>query len=241
MNPVAQAAILVAFPVLATVLGSVLAGFAKPSATVTSGVQHLAAGVVLAAVATEVLPDLRREGHLLTAAAGFVLAVALLLALNVLERRLEARSAQRGGTKAFPVGLIALVAVDLLIDGLLVGLSSTLKGNQALILTVALTLEVVFLALSVATELAGRGFSRRITIGVPSLLGLAIATGAIGGAATLSGASTTVLAGVLAFGAAALLFLVTEELLLEAHETQDTPLLTALFFAGFLGVYLLGG
>lgn len=240
MNPVAQAAVLVTFPVLATVVGSLLASFAKPSATVTSGVQHLAAGVVLAAVATEVLPGLRREGHLLIAAGGFVVAVALLLALNALERHLEARTTQRGA-RVFPVGLIVLVAVDLLIDGLLVGLGSTLKGNQALILTVALTLEVVFLALSVATELAGRGFARRITIGVPSLLGLAIAAGAIGGAATLSGASTAVLAGVLAFGAAALLFLVTEELLVEAHETEDTPLLTAVFFAGFLGVYLLGG
>ena len=37
----------------------------------------------------------------------------------------------------------------------------------------------------------------------------------------------------------ALLYLVTEELLTEAHETEDTPLLTATFFAGFLLILVL--
>lgn len=39
---------------------------------------------------------------------------------------------------------------------------------------------------------------------------------------------------VLSFGAAALLYLVTEELLVEAHEVPETPLTTAMFFLGFL-------
>ncbi|HEV8177483.1 MAG TPA: hypothetical protein VGP44_07295 [Gemmatimonadales bacterium] len=47
------------------------------------------------------------------------------------------------------------------------------------------------------------------------------------------------LAAVLAFGAAALLYLVVEELLVEAHEEAETPLLGAMFFLGFLGLYIL--
>ena len=39
--------------------------------------------------------------------------------------------------------------------------------------------------------------------------------------------------------AVALLYLVSEELLTEAHETADTPPLTATFFAGFLVILLL--
>ena len=42
------------------------------------------------------------------------------------------------------------------------------------------------------------------------------------------------LALILGFGVSALLYLVTEELLLEAHETRDTPLIMATFFLGFL-------
>lgn len=45
----------------------------------------------------------------------------------------------------------------------------------------------------------------------------------------------------LAFAALpALLFLVTEELLTEAHEAEETPLLTLAFFGGFLLFLLLG-
>ena len=37
----------------------------------------------------------------------------------------------------------------------------------------------------------------------------------------------------------ALLYLVTEELLIEAHETPDRPWVTAMFFVGFLALLLL--
>ena len=40
--------------------------------------------------------------------------------------------------------------------------------------------------------------------------------------------------------AVALLFLVTEELLVEAHETAQAPVLTGAFFAGFLLFLILG-
>ena len=38
----------------------------------------------------------------------------------------------------------------------------------------------------------------------------------------------------LSFGLIALLYLVTEELLVEAHETPDKPWVAAMFFIGFL-------
>ncbi len=45
--------------------------------------------------------------------------------------------------------------------------------------------------------------------------------------------------GFLAFGLVALLYLVTAEVLVEAHETPDKPWITAMFFAGFLLLLLL--
>lgn len=44
----------------------------------------------------------------------------------------------------------------------------------------------------------------------------------------------------LAFGAAALLYLAVEELLVEAHEHAETTILGAMFFLGFLLIYVLG-
>jgi ZIP family zinc transporter len=53
------------------------------------------------------------------------------------------------------------------------------------------------------------------------------------------GLSESLLAGILGFGVASLLYLVTEELLAEAHEEPDTPVVTATFFAGFLAPLLM--
>ena len=40
-------------------------------------------------------------------------------------------------------------------------------------------------------------------------------------------------------GLMALLYLVTEELLVEAHEKPDTPLISSMFFIGFPGLLLI--
>ena len=138
--------------------------------------------------------------------------------------------------------MLAAIGSDLLIDGVLVGLGVSLGARQGLILTIALTLEIAFLALSVTAELTERGAGRLRAALVPSLLSLLVVVGALIAVLVLADAPAAVLAGVLGGGIAALLYLVTEELLTDAHEAAaGTPLLTALFFAGFLALYVLEG
>jgi len=238
-NLVLQATVLVAFPVVAAAVGSVLAAWRRPGPKLTSGVQHFAAGVVFAAVAGEVLPELRKEGRLVAVVIGFAVGVALLLTLGAYSRRAEAAAARSRGGGRLPVALLTLVGIDLLIDGLLVGLGVTLGAGQGVILTIALTIEILFLGVVVCLELLDLGVSRVRSASIASALGLVTAVGAIGGVLLLGGAGPTVLAGVLAFGAAALLYLVVEELLVEAHEQAETPTLAAMFFLGFIGLYVL--
>lgn len=240
MSQVGQAAVLVAFPVAAAATGASVAAIRRPGPKVTSAVQHFAAGVVFAAVAGELLPDLREQGHVASVVFGFVLGVAGLLGLAAYGRREEAATRRRSARSvSLPIGLLVAVAIDLLIDGLLVGLGVTLGSNQGLILTVALTLEILFLGLAVCIELLDLGIPRGRAAAVAGGLGLVTAVGAIAGAALLGDASAGVLAAVLGFGAAALLYLVVEELLVEAHEGADNAVLTAMFFVGFLALYLL--
>lgn len=247
MSAVAQAALLVSFPVAAGAVGSVVAALRRPGPRLVSGIQHFAAGVVIAALAGELLPDLRHEGNLGWAAAGFTAGVALVLSLAAIGRRLDDQqeSTFRPSTghrvaTAVPIGLLATVAIDLFIDGALVGLGARLGSTQALILTIALTLEILFLSLSLAAELNDRGLSARRAALICTALGMSTAVGAITAAALLSGVGPAVLAFILAFGAAALLYLAVEELLVEAHEEAETALLSAMFFAGFLAIYVLG-
>ena len=57
--------------------------------------------------------------------------------------------------------------------------------------------------------------------------------GAAAGTLLFRGMPGAWLTGFFAFGLVALLYLVTEELLVEAHEKPETPLATAVFFVGF--------
>lgn len=235
---VAEATKLIVFPIGATIIGATAAGFRRLSDAASGFVQHFAAGVVFAAVGGEVLPSLRDQHSLRAVLLGFSIGVATVLALSTYERRIEARPASKIG---LPKALLAAIVIDLIIDGLLVGMGATLGEGQGRTLTIALTLEVLFLGLSLAAELLDRSLPRRIAIGVPALASLAIGVGAIGGAAVLGGASHATLAGVLAFGAAALLYLVTEELLVEAHDTPDNNWHVLAFFAGFIILFALEG
>ena len=70
---------------------------------------------------------------------------------------------------------------------------------------------MLFLGLSLAIQLGERGVGSAKATAVTAGVSLFIALGAVGGAVVLADASHAVLAGVLAFGAAALLYLVTEE------------------------------
>ena len=116
----------------------------------------------------------------------------------------------------------------------LIGLGFAAGQKQGLLLTIALTLEVIFLGLSGGAALRVAGVSRGTVIAVTFGFGALLLTGAAAGTVLLAGASGALLDAVLAFGLAALLYLVTEELLVEAHEVPETATQTARFFVGFI-------
>ncbi|BAK38245.1 hypothetical protein MLP_52310 [Microlunatus phosphovorus NM-1] len=119
MTLVARAAVLVSFPVSAAIVGSLFALIRRPGPRLISGIQHFAAGVVMAALVGEVMPDLRREGQLPWAVGGFVIGVAVVLSLGAWGRRLESgeRSVARTVGYVLPVGLLVAVGIDLVLDG----------------------------------------------------------------------------------------------------------------------------
>ena len=222
-----QAVAFTLIPVVAVLIGSLFAVSRRPSDAFVSAMQHLAAGVVFAAAAAEVLPQVMHEGSPIATFTGGALGILVMLSLKALE-----------GRASGPIAMLGAVAVDILIDGLVLGLAFVAGGKAGVLLTIALTLEVLFLGLTVTTELGETIKSKAriigITMGIALLLpiGAAIAT-------PVATFLPVVIAGFLSFGLMALLYLVTEELLVEAHEKPDTPLISAMFFIGFLGLLLI--
>jgi ZIP family zinc transporter len=141
-------------------------------------------------------------------------------------------------TSKNPTGLLTALGVDVALDGVLIGLSFAAGERQGLLLTIALVLELFFLGVSCATSLTGQGKNRKSIVFVNlAFAGILLVSAAIG-ALVLSNVSPAYVDAILAFGVAALLYLVTEELLVEAHEGKDTPLQTGMFFLGFIALFM---
>lgn len=140
-------------------------------------------------------------------------------------------------------GLLAVVGVDVAVDGLVIGLGFAAGGNIGPLLVLALTVELVFLGLSIAASLTQIGTPPLKIIAATTLVALLLLIGAVVGVSLLGGFSGAPLAAFLSFALAALLYLVVEELLVEAHEKGDdepeAPVVTAAFFVGFLVLLLL--
>lgn len=230
-------------PVAATIIGGTIAAIRPPSARVRSMVQHFAAGVVFAATAGEILPELLHAHSPVPTLIGFAIGVALMLVVKQLthheEEKEEGAKEQSGGDHGSTRSMLIAVGIDITIDGILVGVGFAAGATQGIMLTVALTLEVLFLGVSTASALTKNHASRARVIGTTCVLALLLAVGALVGATLLATLTGPWLVGVLSFGAAALLYLVTEELLVEAHEVPETPLTTAVFFVGFISLFLI--
>lgn len=212
-------------PVTAALLGALVTAVYPPSAWLRSVVQHLAAGVVFAAAAVEILPDVLRAHAPLPTLIGTVLGVAAMVLLQ-----------KAGDRFSGPVGLTIAATADVFIDGFVLGLSFLHGAREGLLLTIALTLELLFLGLSVAASLGSATKAKvfAVTAGVVVALPIGTAAGLM-----LDGLPTNTLTSFYAFGLIALLYLVTEELLKEAHEIEDTALMPIAFFAGFIGLIFL--
>jgi len=237
MPTVLQVLLISAIPVGAAFVGAVLANLRPPGRVARSSIQHFAAGVIFSVVAVELLPEVRRGHDPFEVGWTFAAGVALMLGIDAVVKRFNGAE-QHGGARGSSLGQLVPIGVDLLLDGLLIGIAMTAGLKQGMLLTIALTLELFSLGLAMAVSFAG---SRKwVAILVPTGIACLMIVGAVVGRTLLADASVHTLAGLLSFGCAALLFLVTEELLIEAHESADTAFTTTMFFVGFLIFLLLG-
>lgn len=222
------------FPAVAVVAGGAAALIRAPGPAMRSAIQHFAAGVIFCVLATELLPDLLHRRMPWVTLIGFSLGVAAMLGLKSYAERAESKKVASGNR---PSTLVVAMGIDIALDGLLIGLGFAAGQKQGLLLTIALVLEVLFLGVSCATSLANDGVSRVKILRTTAILAGLLLVGASAGAAALTTLPAEMLDGLLAFGVAALLYLVTEELLVEAHEEPETPFQTAMFFVGFIVLF----
>ena len=232
---VVNAVVFAFIPAAAVVLGGAAAVLRPPGPALKSATQHFTAGVLFCAVATEILPDVVHRQMPLVMLAAFTVGTIAMLGIR---HWAEPITQSSGSDERVPMGLIAATGVDLAIDGLLIGLAFVTGQKQGVLLVIALALEALFVGLSTGATQSSAGAGPRKTLITSSAFAALIVVCAAVAAFLFKDVGGVVLDALLSFGLAALLFLVTEELLVEAHEMPETPMLTAMFFIGF--VVLLG-
>ena len=212
--------------VVAAMVGGVIAVYRAPGPQMESNVQHFAAGL---------LPDVHDRAPAVVVL-GFAIGVATMLGVHRLSKLLEKRGV--GGSFAGAAGLLITVGIDMLIDGVLIGVTFLAEPSTGVLIAVALAIEVLFLGVAGVVALP-TDMSTPRKLAVPAAFGLLLTVGVTVGVLALGGVTGAPIAVILAFGAAALLYLVTEELLVKAQTVPETPTSTTLFFVGFLAIFLL--
>ena len=154
---------------------------------------------------------------------------------------------RRGDAHRHPLGaklpwsLIIPVVIDAFVDGFLIGLSCSLSHHAGLVLAFATCIEMTFLGAAFAATVArctgASRVSRLVTVFVPPcvLLIAAVIGAALGDISSSSPAAFTAF---VAFGVVALLFLVTHELLIEAHDAQGGKEVWWINVVLFVGVFV---
>jgi ZIP family zinc transporter len=282
---------LTALPSLVMALGGLSVSVLRLNEDVVGATQHFAAGIVICAVAQELLPPVSEApstpGNLAAIVVGFLAGVAAMLlvsafcgepeeeegeaveattrhiarsygssvgaedsrrpSLDAPPRRQSLRQLARQSSSTrmvvarYPTALAFAVCVDASVDGLLIGIAVSSGASAGLILAIALSFEMLFLGVTFSTSLLGQ--DRAVWLASVLASSLMLVAGGQAGA-LFSGAIEGSLAlklALLSFGMAALLYLVTEELLLEAHKGgADAKWWVDLsFFVGFLACVLL--
>lgn len=208
------------------VVGALIAWFVNVPRTVVASVMAFGAGVLVSALAFDLVDEAERTGGLVPTEAGFLAGAVAYVAANVLLARLGARHRKRSGTEqaseSEQPGSGVAIAVGALLDGVpesvVLGVSLLAGGGVGVPVLAAIAISNLPEGLSSAAGMKRSGRSARYVFGVWG--GIAVASGLAGllGCLLLDGASPQTLALITAVAAGAILAMVADTMIPEAFE-----------------------
>jgi ZIP family zinc transporter len=218
-------------PVGGMLLGALSAEWWRLSHHAIGAVLHAAAGVAVAVVSVELMPRIVQDIAPWQLAGAFLLGAAASVAM-VAVVKYAVRNLRLG--EAGPWKVYLAVAVDLMGDGLMIGIGSAVATGLGVMLGLSQVVANIpggFVALA---NLRDKGVSRSIRLGATASLAVPVLIGAALGFWLLRGQSVDLQNAALAFVVGMLLLATIEDLVPEADEPHTRRLITtAAFAAGF--------
>lgn len=231
----------------ALVAGAAVAWFVRVPQVAVSAVMAFGAGVLISALAFELVDEAERSGGLPATASGFLAGAVVYVLANLALARRGARHRKRSGdqqpSESEQQGSGSAIAVGALLDGIpesvVLGLSLLGGGGIGVPVLAAIVISNLPEGLSSAAGMKRSGRSARYVFGV--WVGVAVASGLAGllGVLLLQGAPAAVVAAMTAVAAGAILAMVADTMVPEAFERAHvfTGLIVVL---GFLPAFTVG-
>jgi len=218
----------------ALVLGALIAWFVRVPQAVIASVMAFGSGVLISAVAFDLMAEAERIGGLLPTAIGFLVGAVTYLAANAALARHGARHRKRSGTNQEAKqpsedeqsGSGAAIAVGALLDGVpesvVLGLGLLAGGGVSLSVLAAVFISNVPEGLSSAAGMKRSGRSAGYVFGVWVGIAVISALAALIGYATLGSAPPELIAVITAVAAGAILTMIADTMIPEAFERTRT-------------------
>ena len=210
----------------ALLLGSLIAWFVRVPARVVAGVMAFGSGVLISALAFELVEEAVQKGGLTATALGFLTGALTYVALNIVLARHGARHRKRSGeqqpTPADQPSSGGALAIGALLDGIpesmVLGLTFLTGGGLSLPMFAAVFISNVPEGLSSSAGMKKAGRSARYVFGIWGGIAVICGLASLAGYLLLNGASPGTLAFVNALAAGAMLAMITDTMIPEAFE-----------------------
>ena len=233
---------LAALPAAGNFLGGLASEAFNVSERALSLALHLAAGIVLAVVGLELMPEALQASPpwvpILAFVAGGLFFIGIDRAIGYIKGRLGA-----GDTATGPLAIFTGVSLDLFSDGVMIGTATVLNPGLGLLLALGQVPADIPEGFAAVATLRRAGIRRRTRVLMALSFTAPILIGATLGYFALRDAPEVLTLSVLALTGGALTSVVVEEMMTEAHEGETSDLGPIALTAGFalfalISVYL---
>ena len=223
---------LAAMPAIGNFGGGLLAELVSVSQRTLSLALHAAAGILMAVIAVELIPEAMNGMPAWAAVLAFIVGglffIAVDAGIDITRKRLGA-----SGESAGPWAIFFGVSVDLFSDGVMIGAGSTLSLGLGLLLALGQVPADIPEGFATLASFRNKGTPRARRLLFSAAFAIPIFLGTTIGYWAVRGQPEAVKLGLLAFTAGILMTVTIEEIVPEAHEQKDSRWATLCLIGGF--------